>query len=64
MRKYSIILLFVALSAIAQTPVDDLLYQSGKIYVVVSILVIIFAFLAAYLVRLEKKITELEKKTK
>lgn len=64
MRKYSILLSFVALSAWAQTPVDDLLYQNGKLYVVVSILVIIFAFLAAYLVRLDKKITELEKKVR
>jgi|TARA_B110000908_G_C10196219_1_gene423049 CcmD family protein len=45
----------------AQTPVDDFFYQSGKIYVVVAILVIIFSLLAFYLVRLDKKITKLEK---
>ncbi len=51
----------MSLSAMAQTPVDDFFYQSGKIYVVVAVLVIIFALLTFYLVRLDKKISELEK---
>ncbi|MFB1004710.1 MAG: CcmD family protein [Bacteroidia bacterium] len=61
MRKYSVLLTLIAFSAMAQTPVDDFFYQSGKIYVVVAILVIIFSLLAFYLVRLDKKITKLEK---
>ena len=61
MRKYSWIVLLASLSAMAQTPVDDFFYQSGKIYVVVAILVIIFLLLTFYLVRLDKKITQLEK---
>jgi len=61
MRKYSWIVMLASLSAMAQTPVDDFFYQSGKIYVVVAILVIIFLLLTLYLVRLEKKIAQLEK---
>ena len=62
MRKYSILLLALSLSAVAQSPVDEVMYSSDKIYVVVAVLVIIFTLLAAYLVRLDKKITALEKK--
>ncbi|MDC0105301.1 CcmD family protein [Bacteroidia bacterium] len=61
MRKYSWIVMLASLSAMAQTPVDDFFYQSGKIYVVVAILVIIFLLLTLYLVRLDKKIAQLEK---
>ena len=61
MRKYSWITLLLGYSAFAQTPIDDFFYQSGKIYVVVAIMVIIFSLLAFYLVRLDKKITDLEK---
>jgi CcmD family protein len=61
MRKYSVLLTLIGFSAVAQTSMDDFFYQSGKIYVVVAILVIIFCLLAFYLVRLDKKITKLEK---
>jgi CcmD family protein len=61
MRRYSWILILTGYSALAQTPMDDFFYQSGKIYVVVAILVIIFALLMFYLVRLDKKISQLEK---
>ena len=61
MRTYCWIVMLASLSAMAQTPVDDFFYQSGKIYVVVAILVIIFLLLTLYLVRLEKKIAQLEK---
>jgi len=37
------------------------LYQSGKIYVVVGVIAIIFAGIIAYLVMLDKKIGKLEK---
>ena len=35
--------------------------SSGKIYVVIAVLLIIFAGLVIYLMRLDKKITKLEK---
>jgi predicted Na+-dependent transporter len=62
MRRYSIVLLIVSIAASAQSAVDDVMYSNGKIYVVVAVLVIIFGLLAGYLVRLDKKITALEKK--
>ena len=61
MRKYSWILMLLGFSAFAQTPVDDFFYQSGKIYVVVAIMVIIFSLLVLYLVRLDRKISQIEK---
>ncbi len=61
MRKYSWITLLLGYTALAQTPVADFFYQSGKIYVVIAILVIIFSLITFYLVRLDKKITKLEK---
>jgi CcmD family protein len=61
MRKYSWITLLLGYTALAQTPVDDFFYQSGKIYVVIAVLVIIFSLITFYLVRLDKKITKLEK---
>ena len=45
----------------AQTNLDEFFYQEGKLYVVVAILVIIFCILAAYLFRLDKKISKIEK---
>lgn len=47
----------------AQAPVEmaDSLYQSGKIYVVVTVLSVIFIGIVIYLVMLDRKITKLEK---
>ena len=53
--------MLLSLSAFAQTAVDDFFYSSGKIYVVIAILVIIFIGIMLYLVRLDRKITKLEK---
>ena len=39
----------------------DILRDNGKIYVVVAVLLTIFAGIIFYLVRLDKKITKLEK---
>lgn len=66
MRKVSIsiILLLLSLSAMAQenTPeMADKFRADGKIYVVVLVLATIFAGIIAYLVRLERKISKLEK---
>lgn len=62
MRKYSWIVMLLSIAASAQTPMDDFFYSSGKIYVVIAVLVIIFMGLAFYLFRLDRKITKLEKK--
>jgi len=58
---------FLALSAAAQdrtVEMADGMRQSGKIYVVVACIVAIFAGIIFYLVRLDRKITRLEKDTK
>lgn len=66
MRKVSIsiILLLLSLSAIAQESAPEMADKfraDGKIYVVVLVLATIFAGIIAYLVRLERKISKLEK---
>ena len=39
----------------------DSLYQSGKIYVVITVIAIIFIGIIAYLIVLDRKISKLEK---
>lgn len=60
--------LFVSLSAFAQeadkVEMADELYQSGKIYVVVTVLSVIFTGIVIYLILLDRKITKLEKEIK
>ena len=58
--------LFTFLSAISQetsrqVDMADTLRNNGKIYVVVAVLLTIFAGIIFYLVRLDRKITRLEK---
>ena len=43
---------------------ESLFRASGKIYVVVGILTIIFTLITIYLIRLDAKITKLEKASK
>lgn len=60
----SIILLLLCLSAMAQEnapEMADKFRADGKIYVVVLVLATIFAGIIAYLIRLERKISKLEK---
>ena len=47
-------------------PVDmaDGLYQSGKIYVVITVISIIFIGIVTYLIMLDRKIGKLEKEIK
>ena len=60
MRQIStLIFCLTALMAFASDEAG-LFYSSGKIYVVVGVVLIIFAGIIAYLVRLEKKIKKLE----
>jgi hypothetical protein len=68
MRSTSVFLLcaLMLLPVIAQAQqqepeMADLMYANGKIYVVVLVLATIFAAIIAYLVRIDRKITRLEK---
>ncbi|WP_223651671.1 CcmD family protein [Hymenobacter psoromatis] len=60
-------LLLLASAALAQAPgtdqpeMADALRQSGKIYVVVLVIVIILSGLLLYLVRLDRKVSRLER---
>jgi hypothetical protein len=56
-------LLILPMSTLAQ-PVEmaDTMRSEGKIYVVVAILLLIFAGLITYLILLDRKITKIEKK--
>ena len=47
----------------AQTMADEM-RSNGKIYVVVAVLVTIFIGIILYLLRLDRKLTKLEKETK
>lgn len=60
---FQFILFSLPISAIAQ-PVEmaDTMRSEGKIYVVVAILLVIFVGLIAYLILLDRKITQIEKK--
>lgn len=61
-------MLLVSISASAQdTPAVEMatgLYQSGKIYVVVTVISVIFIGIVTYLVMLDRKISKLEKEIK
>lgn len=63
MKKFSVLsfLLFPIMS-FAVSEDASLFYQSGKIYVVVGVMSIIFIGLAVFLFRLDKRISRLEKK--
>jgi hypothetical protein len=67
MRKTSLLTILIALSAYMakaqQAPAEmaDVMRDNGKIYVVVLVLATIFAGIIAYLVRLDRKISNLEK---
>lgn len=59
--------LFLPLISVAQEhepEMADVMRSNGKIYVVVLVLATIFAGIIAYLVRLDSKITKLEKNQK
>ena len=64
------LLALLALPALAQTvaadtpEMADALRQSGKIYVVVLVILIILAGMLAYLVRLDRKVGRLEQELK
>ena len=60
------LLLFVSLISGAQeggAEMADTMRSNGKIYVVVAVILTIFAGIILYLVRLDRKITKLEKQS-
>lgn len=60
--------LFSALSALAQpsatVEMADTFRSNGKIYVVVAVMLTIFAGIILYLVRLDRKVSRLEQETR
>lgn len=68
MNKLTPILIFLTsfflshVSNAQQPEMADTMRSEGKIYVVVAILLIIFAGLIVYLVMLDRKVTRIEKK--
>ncbi|MGZ3899552.1 MAG: CcmD family protein [Bacteroidia bacterium] len=66
-RIFSLILLFTTLFANAQPAepqMADTFRQEGKIYVVITVLVMIFTALVIYLIILDRKVKKLEEKFK
>ena len=67
---FLIVMLFVSAAAASaqetNAPIEMAtgLYQSGKIYVVVIVMALIFVGIAGYLVMLDRKISKLEKESK
>jgi CcmD family protein len=59
----SFFLVFCSYALFAQEMATEM-RSNGKIYVVVAVLVTIFIGILLYLVRLDRKITKLEKETK
>ncbi len=66
MRKYFLLILsflFAAFELMAQTPVNPSAMEShGKIYVVMAVCITIFTGIVIYLIRIDSKISRLEKK--
>lgn len=64
----TILFLFVAILGFSQTPekveMADALRASGKIYVVVSVIAVIFLGIATYLIYMERRLSKLEKEQK
>ena len=58
-----VVMLLMSLQGLAQdVEMADSLRSSGKIYVVVAVLVVIFLGLAFYLFNLDRKMSKIEKK--
>ena len=65
LRNFFIIILFHAISlpcALAGNS-GDFMRETGKIYVAVAVLLVIFLGIVAYLFRLDRKLTKLEHQT-
>ena len=63
MKLLSIILLsLLSLPLFGQNNMNDYMRQTGKIYVVFGVILIIFIGIVIFLIRLERKIKKLENK--
>ena len=65
MKKLISILTFIFLAFLANAQdvnMSDIMKENGKIYVVIAVMLTILAGLVLYLVRLDRKISKLEKK--
>ena len=60
----SLILLLIQVSSFAQSSDGDFLRSTGKIYVVVAVIVAIFVGIVAFLAYLDRKLTKLENQIK
>lgn len=60
---FSLLLILCNYVLFAQSMADEM-RSNGKIYVVVAVLVTIFIGIILYLIRLDRKISKLEKETK
>ncbi len=63
MRNSILLLAFtmITFSAKASGSIEESLYATGKIYVVVAVLLLIFFGIIGFLLHLERKISKLEK---
>lgn len=65
MRKGLLLLFVLAFNnSYGQSNMADTMRSNGKIYVVVSVLCIVFAVITFYLISIDRKVTRLEKKNK
>jgi hypothetical protein len=63
MKKYYLTILFLSvLQGLMAQNEPAVLRSSGKIYVVIGVILIIFFLIVLYLVRIDRKITKLEQK--
>jgi Kef-type K+ transport system membrane component KefB len=63
MKKYYLTILFLSvLQGLMAQNETSVLRSSGKIYVVIGVILIIFFLIVLYLVRIDRKITKLEQK--
>lgn len=61
--KFLLMLLLLLPTVVFAQPNENLMYSSGRIYVVITVLLIILAGLILYLVRIERKLNKLEKES-
>lgn len=59
--KFLLMLLFMFPALTQAQNQDNFMYSSGRIYVVIAVLLIILFGLFLYLIRIEKKVSRLEK---
>ena len=63
-RFFLSLLLIISNYVLLAQSLDNTMRSNGKIYVVVAVLVAIFIGIILYLIRLDRKISKLEKETK